>query len=181
MKTTKKILVLSALTICICISNVLTAQTDKNELKLQKLKENVIRYEARVTAKERKMEIADSLLITGENMLFEAEDEFEEVEDEQAILDKEYKSDYKMLAKLQRSKDKETSEEAENDLKALELRYKTDTKAIDTRIKVLTRKATKGQANMAKGKEKFKAASNELKDAEEALSIARDKYEAALN
>ena len=120
MKTLERIIVSCAIMLCLLISNTLTAQTDKNELKLQKLKENVARYEDRVTAKERKIEIADSLLTTGENMMFEAEDEFAEVEEEQAMQDKEFKTAYKELSKLQRSKDKETADEALVDMKALE-------------------------------------------------------------
>ena len=116
MKTLNRFISGAAFLALLIISNCLIAQTDKNELKLQKLKENVERYEARVAAKERKMEIADSLLTTGENMLFEAEDEFEIVDQEQIALDKEYKASYKELAKLQRSKDETIASKADDEL-----------------------------------------------------------------
>ncbi len=180
MKTSTRFLLLSTLIVCLLFSNVLNAQTDKNDLKLQKLKENVARYEAKVAAKERKMEIADSLVTTGEYMMYDAEDVFEDVEEEQSTLDKEYKTKYKELAKLQKSKDTETVNKAAADLKALEIQYKADTKVLDTRIKELTKKAMKGQSNMDKGKDMQKTTSQYLKEAKERLEAAKEKYEAAL-
>ncbi len=180
MKTTKKTFLPIMLLLCFLFSSIIRAQTDKNELRIQRLKENVARYETKVASKERKLEIADSLITTGEDMIYKAEDAFVLVENQQTNLDKEYRRHYKQLAKLQKSKDEEVADKAEADLKALYTQYKSDTKAIDAKIKNLTKQATAGQNNIAKGKEMRKTAGKDLKEAQARLDVAVEKYEAAI-
>lgn len=162
---------------CLMISYQIHAQTDRNELKLQNLKNKISMAESKVAAAELKLSIADSLITSGDLRISQAEENFAQIEEEQKQLEKEYRTNTKTLNKLARSKNKETAEKAEDDLKELNVRYKEEARLKATEIKNLTRVATKARSDIDKGLDMQKAATQKLKDAQKALEIANKNYE----
>jgi hypothetical protein len=156
----------------------MNAQTDRNELKLQNLKNRIAMAEAKVAAAESRLSMADSLVTNGDLRIIQAEEEYELIRDEQKRLEKEYRQNSKALYKLTRSKDKETADKAEDDLKVLKANYKEEAKLQETKIKNLTRQATRAQSDIDKGLDMQKAANTKLKDAQKSLELALENYEA---
>ncbi|MBN2213270.1 MAG: hypothetical protein JW723_03410 [Bacteroidales bacterium] len=153
------------------------AQTDKNEVKLQNLKNKIFLAESNVAAAELKLARADSLVYDGDLRIDKAEEEFTRISEEQKKLEKEYRTNIRALNKLAKSKDAEIAEKAEDDLKAMETRYKEDSKSQSVKIKMLTREATKAESDIKKGLDMKKAATTKLKDARKKLEIARKNHE----
>ena len=91
------------------------AQTDEEDPKLKMLEDRITRGEEKVEIAERKLFVADSLIKTGEQQLADAEEEFAGIESEQQLLEKDYRSDYKVLSKQARSKNPEVAKKAEED------------------------------------------------------------------
>ena len=168
---------LLGLTVVFIFSFQIFAQTDRNEIKKAALKNKVEMAEAKVTAAERKLAIADSIYNTGEQNIYLAEEKYDSIELVQKEEEKEYNAESKNLYKLSRSKDEETAKKAEADFNALEKEYIANRKLQESEIKILTKQSTKGKSDMDKGKEMKKAASSRLKDAQEALDLARKNYD----
>lgn len=157
------------------------AQADRKEAKLQLLRDKVARAETKVAATEKKLAIADSLITYGELSIADAEEEFSRIGEEQKILEKEYKMNSKQLKKLAKSKDAEVAEKAESDLKALEKKFNADIKTYRDEIKLLTRKAARGEKDIDKGIDLEKSANQSLREALKALELAQENYEAFLS
>jgi chromosome segregation ATPase len=156
----------------------INAQTDRNELRLQNLKNRVAMAEAKVAAAEARLAKADSLITNGDLRIIQAEEEYDIIREEQKKLEKEYRQNSKALYKLTRSKDKETADKAEDDLKVLKAEYREESKIQETKIKNLTRQATRARSDIDKGLDMQKAANKRLKDAQKSLELARENYEA---
>lgn len=154
-----------------------TQTTDRNEIKLQNLKNKITLAESKVAAAELNLSVADSMISDGDLRISEAEEEFAQIVAEQKELEKEYRTNFKALKKLAKSKDAKTAEKAESDLKVLDTKYKTDTKSKESEIKMLTRKATRAKSDVDKGLDKQKAAIAKLKDARKTLELAQENYE----
>ncbi len=153
------------------------AQTDRNEAKVQMLKERIIRAEAKVARYEAKLARADSLITFGEKRVLEAEEEFARIEDEQKDLNKEYKVKQKEIRKQSKSKDEETASKVEDDMKALEVWFKTELKNYSDEIKMLRRQAIKAESDIGKGIDLEKKTIPALKDAQKSLEQAEEKYD----
>jgi hypothetical protein len=156
----------------------INAQTDRNELKLQNLKNRIAMAEAKVAAAESRLATADSLISNGDLRIIQAEEEYNLIREEQKKLEKEYRQNSKALYKLTRSKDKETADKAEDDLKVLKAEYREEAKLQETKIKNLTRQATRARSDIDKGLDMQRAANTKLKDAQKSLELARENYEA---
>jgi chromosome segregation ATPase len=167
----------SLIIVCLFLSIHIHAQTDKNEIKLQNLKNKIALAESKVAAAEMKKAVSDSIINDGDTRISQAEAEYARVFDEQKKLEKEYRANSKALNKLAKSKDAETAKKAEDDLKALNLSYKEDAKSLETEIKNLTKQAARAKSDVDKGLDMQKAAIAKLKDAQKALEVARDNYE----
>ncbi len=166
---------------CVILSTQINAQTDRNEVKLQNLKNKIAMAESKVVTAESRLPIADSLITNGDLRIIQAEEEYDDIREEQKKLEKDYRLDSKALNKLVRSKDKETAEKAEDDLKVLKAKYKEETKLQEIKIKNLTRQASKARSDIDKGLDMQKAANIKLKDARKALELARENYEDFVN
>jgi len=166
---------------CFIFSAQIYAQTDKNEVKLQNLKNKIAVAESNVAAAELKLSIADSLISDSDLRILHAEEEFSRIGEEQKKLEKEYNISTKTLKKLVKSKDLETAKKAEDELKALDTKYKEDTNSKAAEIKILTKRATKAKSDGEKGLDMQKSAGMKLKDAQKALDLARKNYEAFSN
>ncbi len=173
--------IFSFIVICLILSSQINAQTDRDELKLQNLKNKIAMAEEKVAAAESRLAKADSLITSGDLRIIEAEEEYELVREEQKRLEKEYRTNSKELNKLARSKDAETAVKAKNDLKALNVKYKEESKLNETKIKNLTRNAAKARSDIDKGLDMEKDANIRLKDAQKTLELARENYEDFMN
>jgi chromosome segregation ATPase len=162
---------------CVFLSVRGFAQTDRNELKLQNLKNKIAMAESKVSAAELRLSRADSMINDGDLRISQAEEEFTLIGEEQKKLEKDYRTDAKALQKLARSKDNEIAGKAEDDLKILETKYREDSKMQASRIKMLTRQATKAESDVEKGLDMKKSAISKLKDAQKDLELARKNYE----
>jgi hypothetical protein len=161
---------------CILLSARSYAQTDRNELKLQNLKNKIAMAESKVSAAELRLLKADSLINDGDLRISQAEEEFALIGEEQKKLEKDYRTDARALQKLAKSKDNEIAGKAENDLKTLETKYREDSKIQASRIKMLKRQATKAESDVGKGLDMKKTAISKLKDAQKDLELARKNY-----
>jgi len=168
---------LGLIVVCVFLSFQIQAQTDKNEAKLQNLKNKIALAESNVAAAELKLSLADSLITDGDLRINLAEEEFARIGEEQKKLEKEYRTNTKALLKLTRSKDAEIDRKAEDDLKALETSYKEVTKSQAAEIKMLTKQATRAKSDVEKGLDMQKAATAKMKDARKNLELARKNYE----
>ncbi len=181
MKNSRKLCtsrVSSFIILCIIISTQINAQTGKNEVKLQNLKNKIAMAELKVVDAESKLSMADSLITNGDLSISQAEEEFARIGEEQKKLEKEYRLNSKTLNKLARSKDKEAAVKAEDDLKALNAKHKEETKLQEIKIKNLTKQAAKAKSDIDKGLDMQKTANMRLKDARKALELARENYDA---
>lgn len=164
--------------VCSIFSVHIHGQTDRNELKLQNLKNKITMAESKVAAAELKMSVADSLITSGDLRISQAEENFARIGEDQKKLEKEYRTNIKTLRKLARSKDEETAKKAEEDLKALDDTYKENIKKHTEAIKTLTREANKAKSDVDKGLDMQRSAIVKLKDAQKALEIAKKNHEA---
>jgi len=158
-----------------------SGQTDKNATKLQMLKDKVTRAETKVAAIGKKLHIADSLITTGEIRIEEAEADFDILEEARVQAEKDYRTKMKELSKQAKSKDEAVAEKAAADIKALDTWYAAETKRFENETKLLTKKATKADADIAKGTELKKNATADLKEAQKVLDEANQNYNATLN
>ncbi len=157
------------------------AQPDKKEAELKRLKDAVDAAQIKVNQNERKIDIADSLIRTGNQMIADAKAETKAIDADAKSTDKEYATNEKPLLKQSNSKNKDEATKAKADLKALDLKYKNDTKALDNRYKAADKKGTTGNNDITKGKTAKKTAEDALKISKANLDAATKKYEAALN
>jgi hypothetical protein len=155
------------------------AQTDKKAVELKKLETGVATAKARVALNERQLTISDSLINSGTQLIAESKTETKAIETDRKKLDKDNATNQKALIKLSSSKDKEESGKARADLKALDVQYKLDSKALATRQKDATKKLSTGNANLTKGKATKKNAKDALKISQAALDAAQARYDAA--
>jgi chromosome segregation ATPase len=155
------------------------AQTDKKAAELKKLEPGIATAKAKVALNERKMAVSDSLIESGNHLVAESKAEIKTINAESNKLDKDHAVRQKPLTKLSVSKDKGESNKARVDLKALNVQYRSDAKALDTRLKDATKKLTKGNANLTKGKAAKKSAQDALKASKATLKAAQVKYDAA--
>ncbi|UCH13870.1 MAG: hypothetical protein JSV22_12280 [Bacteroidales bacterium] len=162
---------------CVILSTQINAQTDRNEVKLQYLKNKVVMAEAKVEDAEARLAKADSLVTNGDLIIVQAEEEYNLIGEEKKNIEKDYKQNSKALYKLSRSKDEETADKAEDELKELNAKHKEEIKLLDTKIKNLTRKAKKARYDIDKGLDMERAANIKLKDAQKALELAQENYE----
>jgi hypothetical protein len=154
-------------------------QTDKKAAELKKLETSVATAKARVALNERQLTVSDSLITSGTQLIAESKTETKAIEADRKKLDKDNATNQKALIKLSSSKDKEESGKARADLKALDVQYKLDSKALATRQKDATKKLSTGNANLTKGKATKKNAKDALKISQAALDAAQAKYDAA--
>jgi hypothetical protein len=112
-------------------------------------------------------------------MIAESKTETKAIEAERKKLNKDNITSQKPLNKLSTSKDKEESSKARADLKTLDVQYKSDSKALGTRMKDATKKMSAGNANLAKGKAGKKNAQDALKISRKTLDSAQEKYDNA--
>jgi len=168
----------SLIIVCFVFISQIHAQTDRNALKLESLKSKVDRAQLKVSAAELKLAVADSLITTGETNIQEAEQRFSQLGTEQKQLAKEYKANSKTLKKEAKSKDPEIAKKAIVDQKALDAQFKADSKKQTDEIKVLTKKAMKGQSDVKKGEDMEKTTLVRLKDSQNALDLAKENYQA---
>jgi chromosome segregation ATPase len=155
------------------------AQTDKKAAELKKLEPGIAMAKAKVAINERRVAVADSLIESGNQLVAESKAQIKTINAESNKLDKDQAVRQKPLTKLSTSKDKEESNKARADLKALNVQYRSDAKVLNTRLKDATKKLTKGNANLTKGKAAKKSAQDALKISKATLKAAQAKYDAA--
>jgi hypothetical protein len=155
------------------------AQTDKKAVELKKLETNLTTAKAKVALNERKLNTADSLITVGTKLTAESKTEIKTIEAERKKLDKDYATQQKTVTKLSTSKDKEVATKAKADLKTMGVQYKSDSKAIATRLSIATKKSTTGEANITKGKTAKTNARDALKISKDALDAAQERYDVA--
>ncbi len=155
------------------------AQTDKKADELKKLETSIAAAKAKVALNERQLTISDSLITSGTQLIAESKTETKVIEADRKKLDKDNVTKQKSLTKLSTSKDKEEANKAKADLKALDIQYKLDSKALSTRLKDATKKMSMGNANLTKGKATKKNAQDALKISRATLAAVQAKYDAA--
>jgi septal ring factor EnvC (AmiA/AmiB activator) len=155
------------------------AQTDKKADELKKLETNVATAKAKVALNERQLNVADSLITSGTQLIAESKTETKAIEADRKKLDKDNATKQKSLSKLTTSKDKDEASKARVDLKALDVQYRSDSKALSIRLKDATKMMSTGNANLTKGKATKKNAQDALKISRATLKTAQAKYDAA--
>jgi hypothetical protein len=156
-------------------------QTDKKAAELKRLETNLNNARAKVTMYERKITVADSIIDAGNRMIAGAEYEKDSLDGEYTRLEKEFAVNEKKLLKQSSSKDKDEATKAQADLKALDLKYKADTKALENKAKNADKKEINGNATVTKGKNARKTAEDALEVAQANLEVATARYDAAAN
>ena len=155
------------------------AQTDKKAIELKRLETGIATAKAKVALNERHLTIADSLITLGSQQVAESKTETKAIEGDRKKLDKDNVTQKKPLTKLTTSKDREEANQARADLKALDVKYKLDSKALGVRLKDATKKMSTGNANLTRGKATKKSAHDALKISQTALDGAQARYDAA--
>jgi hypothetical protein len=179
MSTLKKFRILILLPFILLTTVLSTAQTDKKQAELKKLETSIAAAKAKVALNERQLAKSDSLINLGNQMIAESKTENKAIEADRKRLDKENAVNQKPLTRLSTSKDKEEAMKARADLKALDLQYKSDSKALGVRLRDATKKITTGNSNLTKGKAGKKTAQDALKISRKALTLAQEKYDNA--
>ena len=185
MKRVTSIMFLPIITILLMISFTANGQTktltpeEKKAAEIKKLETNLETAKTKVAQAQRKIEIADSLVVAGEALIEESRTEDKAISAERKTLAKEYEANRKPIEKQTTSKDKEEATAAKAELKALDTQYKADVKVLDTRYKESTKKFTTGNSNIDKGKMNKKTSKDALNLAEANLEVAQEKYDAA--
>jgi hypothetical protein len=179
MSTLKKFRILILLPFILLTTVLATAQTDKKQAELKKLETSIAAAKAKVALNERQLAKSDSLINLGNQMIAESKTENKAIEADRKRLDKENAVNQKPLTRLSTSKDKEEAMKARADLKALDLQYKSDSKALGVRLRDATKKITTGNSNLTKGKAGKKTAQDALKISRKALTLAQEKYDNA--
>ena len=179
MSTVKSFRILIMLPFLLLTPVLTNAQADKKQAELKRLETSLDAAKAKVALNEQQLAKSDSLITSGTQMLAEAKTENKAIDADRKKLDKDKATSQKSLMKLSASKDKDESTKARADLKALNLQYTSDSKALSTRLKDATKKMSTGNANLAKGKAGKKNAQDALKISKKALDIAQEKYDNA--
>ena len=179
MSTVKSFRILIMLPFLLLTPVLTNAQADKKQAELKRLETSLDAAKAKVALNEQQLAKSDSLITSGTQMLAEAKTENKAIDADRKKLDKDKATSQKSLMKLSASKDKDESAKARADLKALNLQYTSDSKALSTRLKDATKKMSTGNANLAKGKAGKKNAQDALKISKMALDIAQEKYDNA--
>ena len=179
MSTLKRFRILIILPFLLLTPVLANAQADKNQAELKKLETSLNAAKAKVALNEQQLAKSDSLITLGTQMITEAKTENKAIDTDRKKLDKDKATSQKSLTKLTASKDKDESAKARADLKALNLQYTSDSKALSTRLKDATKKMSTGNANLTKGKAGKKNAQDALKISKKALDIAQEKYDKA--
>ena len=179
MRVLKSFQILVMLSIFFLAPVVTQAQTDKKADELKKLETSVATAKAKVALNERQLNVADSLITSGNQLIAESKTETKAIEADRKKLDKDNATKQKSLSKLTTSKDKDEASKARVDLKALDVQYKSDSKALSIRSKDATKMMSTGNANMTKGKATKKNAQDALKISRATLATAQAKYDAA--
>jgi len=179
MNTQKKIRILIVLVLFLLAPVYANAQTDKKATELKKLETSLAAAKAKVALNEKQLANSDSLITLGNQMVAEAKTENKAIDSDRKKLDKDNAAKQKPLLKLSTSKDKEDAVKARADLKALDLQYKSDSKALGIRLKDATKKMSTGNANLTRGKAGKKNAQDALKISKKALEAAQAKYDDA--
>jgi len=181
MSTVKSFRILIVLPFLLLTPVLTNAQADKKEADLKKLETSLAAAKAKVALNEQQLAKSDSLINVGTQMIAESKTETKAIEADRKKLDKDNITSQKPLNKLSTSKDKEESSKARADLKTLDVQYKSDSKALGTRMKDATKKMSAGNANLTKGKAGKKNAQDALKISRKALDTAQEKYDNANN
>jgi len=155
------------------------AQTDRKTAELKSLDAAVAAARARVAMNEKRVADADSIINAGKRMLDESKAELKAVDSGSRKLEKKYAAERKPVSRLVNSKDKTEANKARTDLRAIDAQYKTDNRALETRLREASRKQTAGITNIQKGKTARKNAMEALKVSNNALKAAQAKYNAA--
>jgi len=171
--------ILLMLSIFLLVPVLTRAQTDKKTDELKKLETSVAAAKAKVALNEKQLAIADSLITSGTKLIGESKTETKAIDADRKKLDKDNATNQKALLKLSNSKDKEESTKARADLKALDIQYKSDSKALSTRLKDATKMMSVGNGNLTKGKATKKNAQDALKISKANLSSLQARYDAA--
>jgi hypothetical protein len=179
MRVLKSFQILVMLSIFLLATVVTQAQTDKKTDELKKLETSVATAKAKVALNERQLNIADSLITSGTQLIAESKTETKAIEADRKKLDKDNATKQKALSKLTTSKDKDEASKARVDLKALDVQYKSDSKALSIRSKDATKMMSIGNANLTRGKATKKNAQDALKVSRASLASAQAKYDAA--
>jgi len=179
MRVLKSFQILVMLSIFFLVPVVTQAQTDKKADELKKLETNVATAKAKVALNERQLNVADSLITSGNQLIAESKTETKAIEADRKKLDKDNATKQKSLSKLTTSKDKDEASKARVDLKALDVQYRSDSKALSIRLKDATKMMSTGNANLTKGKATKKNAQDALKISRATLKTAQAKYDAA--
>ena len=179
MSTVKSFRILIVLPFLLLTPVLTNAQADKKQAELKKLETSLAAAKAKVALNEQQLTKSDSLINLGTQMITESKTETKAIEAERKKLNKDNITSQKPLTKLSTSKDKEESNKARADLKTLDVQYKSDSKALDTRLKDATKKMSAGNANLAKGKAGKKNAQDALKISRKTLDSAQEKYDNA--
>lgn len=179
MSTARNFRILVTLSFFLLTTVLIQAQTDKKTAELKKLDTGLSTAKAKVALNERQLTVSDSLITLGTQQIAESKTETKAIEADRKKLDKDNVTRQKSLTKLSASKDKDESSKARADLKALDVQYKSDSKALSNRLKDATKKLSTGNANLTKGKANKKNAQDALKVSRNALKAAQAKYDAA--
>jgi hypothetical protein len=179
MSTLKNFRNLLMLSFLLLIPVFLNAQTDKKQADLKKLETSLAAAKAKVALNEQQLAKADSLITLGTQMISESKTENKAIETERKKIDKDKATKQKSLLKLSTSKDKDEATQARVDLKALDVQYKSDSKALGIRLKDATKKMSTGNANLTRGKAGKKSAQDALKISRKALDTAQEKFDNA--
>jgi hypothetical protein len=181
MSSVKNFRILILLPFLLLTSVLSNAQADKKQAELKKLETNLAVAKAKVALNEQQLAKSDSLITLGTQMTTEAKTENKAIEADRKKLDKDNATKQKSLTKLSTSKDKDESSKARADLKALNLQYSSDSKALSNRLKDATKKMSTGNANLTRGKAGKKNAQDALKVSRKTLDTAQEKYDNANN
>lgn len=179
MRTSKKFRILVTLSFFLLTTVLIQAQTDKKAAELKKVETGLSTAKAKVALNERQLTVSDSLITLGTQQISESKTETKAIEADRKKLDKDNVTRQKSLTKLSASKDKDESSKARADLKALDVQYKSDSKALSNRVKDATKKLSTGNANLTRGKASKKNAQDALKVSKNALKVAQEKYDTA--
>ncbi len=149
----------------------------KEDLKLVKLQEKFDRTQIKVNATKAKLELADSLILSGNMLEKEAKSEIKKIRTEEKKYIKIKNNERKILWKQYKESKKDNVNVIEDEVKELDYQFKAELRQFYKRYKAEERKLKKAERNNQKGKDKRKLYEPKLKDYQNALEIAKAKLE----
>ncbi|MCW3805606.1 hypothetical protein [Plebeiibacterium marinum] len=169
------------ITLCALIATAtISAQkpwTSRDSSTVEKLKKTITLSEAKVQKAQVKVDYADSLIQVGSSQLAEGKSLKKQLKTETKSLTKQYAVDKKPLLKISKSKNRDEAAEAKAEIKAIDAKFKIDSKELSNKTKANDKLISTGERNLGKGKGYIKTYERSLKDAQADLQYAQEELD----